>query len=72
MHNIRITMEKTVRTEKEFEVPDSIYEEIERTQRIPDDYFNRMEEIIEDTADDVEYDYAVLDLDKDRLLIDWL
>ena len=51
MHNIEITMEKVVRIVKSFEVPDSVYEEIKRTNRIPDDYFCKMEGMCEDTGE---------------------
>lgn len=71
MHNIEITMEKVVRVAKFFEVPDSVYEEIKRTNRIPDDYFNKMKEICEDTEEDTEYDYAVYDEDYGKQLIEW-
>lgn len=71
MHNIEITMEKSVRVSKCFEVPDSVYEEIKRTNRIPDDYFNEMEEMCEDTEVDTEYDYAVYDEDYGKQLIEW-
>jgi len=71
MHNIEITMEKVVRVAKFFEVPDSVYEEIKRTNRIPDDYFNEMEEICEDAEGDTEYDYAVYDEDYGKQLIEW-
>ena len=71
MHNIEITMEKVVRVAKFFEVPDSVYEEIKRTNRIPDDYFNEMKEICKDTGEDTEYDYAVYDEDYGKQLIEW-
>jgi len=45
MHNIEITMEKTVRVSRFFEVPDSVYEEIKRINRIPDDYFYEMKKM---------------------------
>lgn len=64
-------MEKTVRCAKEFEVPDSIYEEISITGRIPDDYFNKMSEILDDVESDTEYDYAVYDVETDKQLIEW-
>ena len=71
MHNIEIAMEKVVRVSKSFEVPDSVYEEIKRTDRIPDDYFRKMEEMCEDMGEDTEYDYAVYDEDYGRQLIEW-
>lgn len=71
MHSIEITMEKVVRISKSFEVPDSVYEEIKRTNRIPDDYFCKMEEMCEDTGEDTEYDYAVYDEDYGKQLIEW-
>lgn len=71
MKTIEITMEKTCRVAKSFEVPDSIYEEIIRTGRIPDDYFNVMEkECNEET--EVEYDYRVEDEDNGTLIVDWV
>lgn len=71
MHTIEITIEKAVRTAKSFEVPDSIYDEIRRTNRIPDDYFNEMEEACADTEGYTEYDYAVYDEDTGKQLIEW-
>lgn len=71
MHNIEITMEKVVRVSKSFEVPGSVYEEIKRTNCIPDDYFRKMEEMCEDTGKDTEYDYAVYDEDYGKQLIEW-
>lgn len=70
MHNIEITMEKVVRVSKSFEVPDSVYEEIKRTNRIPADYFYKMKGMCEDTRED-EYDYAVYDEDYGKQLIEW-
>lgn len=71
MKNIEITMEKLVRTAKTFVVPDSVYEEIKRTARIPDDMFEQMEEILDDIADDVEYDYAVWSETEQKQIIEW-
>ena len=71
MHNIEITMEKTVRISKSFEVPDSVYEEIKRINRIPDDYFRKMKEMCDDIEEDTEYDYAVYDEDCGKQLIEW-
>ena len=71
MHNIEITMEKTVRISKSFEVPDSVYEEIKRINRIPDDYFYKMKEMCDDIEEDMEYDYAVYDEDYGKQLIEW-
>ena len=71
MHNIEITMEKVVRVSKSFEVPDSVYEEIKRINRIPDDYFCKMKGMCEDTEEDTEYDYAVYDEDYGKQLIEW-
>ena len=71
MHNIEITMEKTVRVSKSFEVPDSVYEEIKRINRIPDDYFYKMKEMCDGIEEDMEYDYAVYDEDYGKQLIEW-
>ena len=72
MKKIEITMERTIRRAEEFEVPDSLYEEIIRTNRIPDDYFDRMKKIVEEEQEaDVEYDYAVYDCDSNKQLIEW-
>ena len=71
MKEIEITMEKALRVAKTFEVPDSVYEEIKKTNRIPDDYFNKMDEILDDTASDVEYDYAVWSETEQKQLIEW-
>lgn len=71
MHSIVIEMKVTRHAIKEFEVPDTIYEEIKRTGRIPDDYFNQMEETCDDTAADTEYDYLVFDDDIGKTIVDW-
>ena len=72
MHKIEITMEKVVRVAKSFEVPNSVYEEIKRTNCIPDDYFCEMDEMCEDTEGDAEWDYAVYDEDYGKQLIEWV
>lgn len=71
MHNIEVTMEKSSRIAKSFEVTDSVYEEIERTGKIPDDMFDEMKGELADPIYVIEYDYAVYDEDKDKQLIDW-
>ena len=72
MKKIEITMERTVRRAEEFEVPDSVYDEIVRTGRIPSDYFNKMSDMVKEPQEaDVEYDYAVYDMDNEKQLIDW-
>ena len=69
---IEVTMEKLLRIAHQFEVTDEVFDEICRTQRIPDDMFTKMEEIFDDTASDTEYDYAVVDADNpDVNIIDW-
>lgn len=70
MKTISITMEKTERVEKEFEVTDAVYEEIKRTQRIPDDLFDKMETVLDEDVDDVEYDYSVTN-DDNKVLVNW-
>ena len=71
MHNIDITMEKTIRVAETFEIPDSVYEEILRTRRIPDEYFDIMEKNCNDEVGEVEFDYAVDDDDIGKELIGW-
>lgn len=70
MKKIEVTMEKTVRINDIFEVPDSAYEEIKRTNRIPDDMFNKMCETLDDTIG-AEYDYAVWSETEQKQLIEW-
>ena len=71
MHSIEIIMEKVIRVARYFEVPDSVYDEIKKTNRIPDDYFIKMKEVCKDTEGDTEYDYAVYEEDDDKELIEW-
>lgn len=71
MKKIEVTMEKTVRINDIFEVPDSVYEEIKRTNRIPDDMFDKMSETLDDTIGDTEYDYAVWSETEQKQLIEW-
>ena len=71
MKKIEVTMEKTVRINDIFEIPDSVYEEIKRTNRIPDDMFNKMSETLDDTIGDTEYDYAVWSETEQKQLIEW-
>lgn len=71
MKEVEITIEKIQRVAKSFEVPDSVYEEIQRTARIPDDMFKQMEEVLDNTADDIEYDYAVWSETEQKQLIEW-
>ena len=72
MKKIEITMERTVRRAEEFEVPDSVYDEIVRTNRIPDNYFDKMADIVKESQEaDVEYDYAVYDIDNEKEIIEW-
>ena len=71
MKKIEITFERTQRTEKTFEVPDSVYDEIKRTQRLSDDYQDRLEEILDDTAANTEYDYAVCSETECKQIIEW-
>lgn len=71
MKEIEVTMEKTVRINDIFEVPDSVYEEIKRTNRIPDDMFDKMSEKLIDTIGDTEYDYAVWSETEQKQLIEW-
>ena len=68
MKTISITFERTERVEKEFEVTDAVYEEIRRTERIPDDLFDEMETILEEEKDDIEYDYSVKDYENHELV----
>lgn len=70
MKKIEVEMEKTVRINDIFEVPDSAYEEIKRTNRIPDDMFNKMCETLDDTIG-AEYDYAVWSETEQKQLIEW-
>lgn len=71
MKEVEITIEKIQRVAKSFEVPDSVYEEIQRTNRIPDDYLNLMEEAIDESIDDCEIDYAVWSETEQKQLIEW-
>lgn len=71
MKEVEITIEKIQRVAKSFEVPDSVYEEMQRTARIPDDMFKQMEEVLDNTADDIEYDYAVWSETEQKQLIEW-
>lgn len=65
-------MEKLQRIAHQFEVTDEVFDEIYRTQRIPDDMFTKIEEIFDDTVSDTEYDYAVVDINNpDVNIIDW-
>lgn len=64
MKTIEITMEKTIRTTCQFDVPDSVYDEIKRTEHIPDNLFDRMDEALVQVAEgesdgDIDYDYTV-------------
>ena len=74
MKVIEITMEKTIRATCQFGIPDSVYDEIKRTERIPDNLFSRMEKALVQVAEgkldgDIYYDYTV-ECD-DETLIDW-
>lgn len=71
MKEIEVTMKKTVETSHTFEVPDSVYEEIKRTSRIPDDMFDKMDEILDDTSSDTEYDYTVWSETEQKVLVRW-
>ena len=71
MKKIVVAMEKTVTINDIFEVPDSVYEEIKRTNRIPDDMFDKMSETLDDTVGDTEYDYAVWSETEQKQLIEW-
>lgn len=71
MKEIEVTMERTQRISHMFEIPDSVYEEIKRTREIPTDMFERMEEILDDSSADIEYDYAVWSETEQKQLIDW-
>ena len=70
MKSITIIMQKTCVVSNLFDVPDSVYEEIVRTHRIPDEYFDIMKkECNEET--EVDYDYRVEDYNSDRVIVDW-
>jgi hypothetical protein len=71
MKEIEITLEKVQRVAISFEVPDSVYEEINRTGRLPDDLYEKTKEKLEDMEADVEYDYAVWSETEQRQLIEW-
>ena len=71
MKKIEVTFERTQRTAETFEVPDSVYDEIKRTQRLPDDYQDRLEEILDNTAANTEYDYAVWSETECKQIIEW-
>ena len=70
MKSITIIMQKTCVVSNLFDVPDSVYEEIVRTQRIPDEYFDIMEKECKEETE-VEYDYRVEDYNSDRVIVDW-
>ena len=67
MKEVEITIEKI----QSFEVPDSVYEEMQRTRRIPNDYMRIMEKEVNTIPDDVEYDYAVWSETEQKQLIEW-
>lgn len=72
MKEIEITIEKMSRVAKTFEVPDSVYEEIMTTNRLPDDLFNDMKYTLDDVgADDIGYDYAVWSETEQKQLVEW-
>ena len=71
MHNIAITMEKTIRVTCDYEVSDEVYNEIVNTNFIPKDYVDDMRRLIEESPDDTVLDYCVKDDDKDTFIVDW-
>ena len=71
MKNIEITMERCKRITQSLSVPDSVYEEIKRTNRIPDDLFDMVNESLDDMEGDTEYDYAVWSETEQKQLIEW-
>lgn len=74
MKTIDITFEKTIRNSKIIEVTDSVFEEMERTRRLPDDLYNKMTETVADPNGycDVICNYAVVDMDNpEENVIDW-
>ena len=71
MKEIEVTIEQVNRVAKTFEIPDSVYGEIKRTNRIPDDMFEEMQHFVINSTSDCEYDYAVWSETESRQLIEW-
>ena len=71
MKEIEITIEKVQIVAKTYTVTDSVYEEIKRTNRIPDDMFEEMQHFVINSTSDCEYDYAVWSETESRQLIEW-
>lgn len=72
MKTIEVTMEKVQRVSHQFEVTDDVYSNLYVTGRIPDDMFHYMQEVLDDTAGDTEYDYSVVDVNNPYVnMVDW-
>ena len=66
MRKIEITMEKTMRVAMEF---DATEEQIEMLERGDNPFYDIMEKRLD--HGDVEYDYAVVDVDTDEEMVSW-
>ena len=66
MRQIEITMEKTMRVAMEF---DATEEQIEMLERGENPFWDEMEKELE--HGNVEYDYAVVDVDTDEEIVPW-
>ena len=71
MKNIEVAMERTQRMCKTYSVPDSVYEEIKRTKRLPDDMFDDMIETMDDSVFSINYDYSVWSESEYKEIIEW-
>ena len=66
MRKIEITMEKTMRVAMEF---DATEEQVEMLERGENPFWDEMEKELE--HGNVEYDYAVVDVDTDEEMVSW-
>ena len=66
MRKIEITMEKTMRVAMEF---DATEEQIEMLERGENPFWDEMEKELE--HGNIEYDYAVVDVDTDEEIVPW-
>lgn len=73
MPKIIVTMEKTIRQKREFEINDLEFEELKCDTVLPNYIFDEMQRRLEEATEfnaDIDYDFAVRD-EKDRVILDW-
>ena len=68
MTRVEITMEKILRVAMEF---DATEEQIEMLECGENPFLDEMEKELEQDHGDVEYDYAVVDVDTDEEIVPW-